>query len=163
MTTYAKPSELLLAYKALAQADYTYAQHQTPDNNLAICRAQRIYYVALAKYNNHILPRTHALAKRAQMLVQRAHQNRKRLKQDTAWQSLTLHQVRRAQQIYNRARAIRDVMRTDKEMEEYLNPTPAPTPPTVTRRKRVIHPITRRYIYVDTPYTPKPTKQQHTA
>lgn len=121
---------------ALQAADAAYCEEPTPQNNYAICIAQRAYYKALRPHSTPM--------RRVQNMVQRATTNRKREKDNPNWQDMALHQFRRARQMHMRLQAL-----------AILNPPPPATPgpkrfrPPRTGRTRTIHPITRRYVYSD--------------
>lgn len=145
-------AEVQEAFRLLIEADYQYSAHQTTKANLDIVHCQQLYYALLSRHLRTLTDTTQQdiTVRRAEILLRRANHNKKRLPYDLKWQAMALHQIRRARNIRNRALALRDIVRTDEEMEALTTPTQTPNPqPTPTKRKRTKHPITRRYVYID--------------
>lgn len=126
-------------YARLIAADHAYIKNPTSQNNLAICRAQRTYYAELTHYNRSVYLTQDASLLRAKAMKRRAQQNLKRERNSVTWQQLAQHQLRRADRI---------CMRVLAQTSTPASP-PVRKPPSAKRRKRIIHPITRRYIYSD--------------
>jgi hypothetical protein len=144
---------LVQAHCDLLTADSTYAELPSPANHLAVLRAQRVYYALLRQQYRRSMqqapsPKTTLYAeqwvRRAQIILERARLNLARRKDSPRWQEIALHQYRRARRVLMRAQAQADLMRPPTTPTRTRRNTP-PTP----RRKRVPHPITRRWVYVE--------------
>lgn len=131
---------VLLWHKLLLAADRAYINNPTYENHRNIVTAQRTYYALLSQYTRNTQPYATTLRKRARWIWERTQLNLKRERMNPAWQSIALHQWRRASRIRLRANAVADA-------------EDPPTPPRARKQRslkvRQQHPVTGRYIYVD--------------
>lgn len=143
---------LPVAYQRLLVADRAYGNCPCPEHNRRVCWAQRSHAAAIrydmlrvlgdncTDRNARMRVASRYWEKRATNIWKRALQNSKRELDDPVWQALAAHQLQRARRVYTHGRV----------RAEMMLPTPVPKPekPKPTR-KRVIHPVTGRYVWVD--------------
>ena len=136
-------TSLTEAHHSLIAADNAYANLPSPANHLAVLAAQRVYYARLRQQQRETAHTAEQWVRRAQIILERARLNLQRRKDSPTWQEIALHQYQRARRVYMRARAQADLM---PKPPKQVTRKRVPVPP---RRKRVAHPITRRWVYVD--------------
>lgn len=138
--------QLVTAHKILLEADDTYANNPNTFTHNAVCRAQRTYYHLLLTYIRTYYPPHIARVRFTYAHIIRAQQNVKRLPTNPNWQHVASAQLRQARQAYWRALAIAEQVQYN-ELPKPLQPkAPKPAP----KQRRIVHPITRRYVYVPT-------------
>lgn len=136
---------LVTAHKTLLEADNTYANDPNLHTHNAVCSAQRAYYRLLLTYTKAHYPLHIARVRFTYANLQRAQQNAKRLPTNQEWQQVAAMQVRQAKLTYWRALAIAEQVQYEPPPAAHLK---APKPAKALRR--IVHPITRRYVYVPT-------------